>query len=81
MPAKSGRPVGDPMVVVVVDVVLVDVVVDVVVDVLTSVVGDGVLGAVLAGADSFTSLDEEQPATTVSTATSNATRMRSTAQS
>jgi hypothetical protein len=58
MPANSGRPVGDPIVVVVVDVVVVEVVVDVVVEMVVEVVDGGAL-VVEAGVALG---DDEQPA-------------------
>jgi hypothetical protein len=78
MPANRGRPVGDPIVVVVVDVVVVDVVVEVV------VVDVDVVEAVL-GADGDTSGaalgDDEHPAATRSETVSKPTRMRDIGQS
>jgi hypothetical protein len=80
MPANSGRPVGDPMVVVVVDVVVVDVVVveAVVVDVVEVDV-DGVDATVVEAV--VARGDDEHPAPTSNDTTIKATGMRSTGQS
>src|SRR5688500_1912221 len=80
MPANSGRPVGDPMVVVVVDVVVVEaVVVDVVVVDVDSVVVDVVDATVVEAG--VARGDDEHPAATTNDTTIKATGMRSTGQS
>jgi hypothetical protein len=73
MPESNGRPVGDPIVVVVVDVVVVDVLV-VVVDVLVDVKGVPIDAVVDAGGDAVS--DDEQAAATRIDAATRPNRLR-----